>query len=381
MPTPTITVEFGKLTGTMTDVTAYVRSITITRGRSRELDKFNTGTASIAFNNRDRRFDPLNTTSSLYPNVKPRKDVRIRTGSTALYTGIIDDVNLDYDVSGDSVASFSCADGFALLAQKVLTAHTATSQFSGARIGAVLDRTEVAWGTARQLDTGAQVLQADVVSDNTDALSYLQLVEASEPGFFFINRGGTAQFEDRNSAAVVSAATFTDVAGSAIPYTNIQIQYGQENLYNRVQITRNGGTLQRSDNATSQTEYGISTLDQAGLLIDTDANAKTIADYLLGKYKDPEYRIEEITVELAALSAANQSTVLARELTDVVEVKFTPNKTGSQIVQYGQIIGIRHDIRPDSHRVSFSLAQTDGRVAFVLDSTTFGVLDEDVLGL
>lgn len=363
------------------DVTSYVKSISVTRGRSRLLDKFNTGTATITFKNQDRTFDPLNTSSSIYPDVRPRRDIRVTTNGTPIYTGIIDDVNLDYNVSGESVASFACVDGFALLSQRVVTAHTAVSQASGARIGAILDRAEVDWPSSlRQLDTGAQTLQADVIDADTDALSYLQLVESSEPGFFFINRGGTAQFEDRNSAAVVSAATFTDVAGSGIPYTSIQIQYGQEDLYNRVQITRAGGSLQRADDTTSQSEYGITTLDQTGLLIDTDANALSLANYLLGKYKNPEYRIESITVELAALSAANQAAVLARELTDVVTVKFTPNKTGTQIVQYGQVIGIQHDIRPDAHRVTFSLAQTDGRVAFVFDSAQYGVFDSSTLG-
>lgn len=363
------------------DVTSYVKSISVSRGRSRLLDKFNTGTAKITFKNQDRTFDPLNTSSTLYPDVRPRRDIRITSNGTPIYTGIIDDVNLDYNVSGESIASFACVDGFALLSQRVVTAHTATAQASGARIGAIMDRAEVDWpASLRQLDTGAQTLQADVIDADTDALSYLQLVESSEPGFFFINRGGTAQFEDRNAAAVVSAATFTDVAGSGIPYTSIQIQYGQEDLYNRVQITRAGGTLQRADDLTSQSEYGITTLDQTGLLINTDANALSLANYLLGKYKNPEYRIESISVELAALSAANQAAILARELTDVVTVKFTPNKTGTQIVQYGQIIGIQHDIRPDSHRVTFSLAQTDGRVAFVFDSTQFGVLDSSTLG-
>jgi len=363
------------------DITSYVKSVSTNRGRSRELDRTNTGTASITLKNQDRTFDPLNASSSIYPDVRPRRDIRVTSGGTPIYTGIIDDINLDYDVSGESVASFSCVDGFAVLARKQLTAFTATAQFSGERVGAVLSRSDVNWPvTLRALDTGAQMLQADAVTDGTDALAYLQLVESSEPGFFFINRGGTAQYEDRNSAAVVSSAVFTDVAGSGIPYTSIQIQYGSEDLYNRVQVTAAGGATQTANDADSQTSYGLLTLDQNGLLIDTDADALALANYLLGKYRQPEYRIESISVEMASLSAANQALVLARELTDVVTVKFTPNKTGSQIVQYGQVIGIQHDIGVDRHRVTFSLAQTDGRVAFVFDSAEYGVFDSSTLG-
>jgi len=49
-------------------------------------------------------------------------------------------------------------------------------------------------------------------------------------------------------------------------------------------------------------------------------------------------------------------------------------------VQYGQVIGIQHDIGVDRHRVTFSLAQTDGRVAFVFDSAEYGVFDSSTLG-
>jgi len=54
--TAIVTVYFN---GAPVDVTAFVRSVSIRRGRSRELDRFSTGTATVVFNNEDRRFDPL----------------------------------------------------------------------------------------------------------------------------------------------------------------------------------------------------------------------------------------------------------------------------------------------------------------------------------
>jgi hypothetical protein len=62
-----------------------------------------------------------------------------------------------------------------------LTPGTATAQFSGARVEAVLDMETVDWPTAdRDIDTGASELGADVFDGN--ALSYLQKVEQSEAG-------------------------------------------------------------------------------------------------------------------------------------------------------------------------------------------------------
>jgi hypothetical protein len=60
---------YGKLnTGTlgglvMVDVTTMVQSINITRGRNRELEQFNAGTANIVFYDPTRILDPLNSSS------------------------------------------------------------------------------------------------------------------------------------------------------------------------------------------------------------------------------------------------------------------------------------------------------------------------------
>jgi hypothetical protein len=408
VPTPTLTVELGldlsaqggpffklddsvqgvldgetfRLGGTLFyDVTDYVKNLSVSRGRSRELDKYQTGTCNLTFKNQDRRFDPSNTAGPYWPDIRPRREMRVSASGTPIFAGVVDDWSLSYDISGQSDAQASCVDGFALLAQRSIAAHTATAQLSGARIGAVLSRPEVNWpSTLRALDAGVQALQADEVADDTDALGYLQLVEQSEPGSFFISTGGTATFKDRNTAAVVGAVTFSDAGGSAIPYTSINVQFGTENLYNKINITRLNGDVQTANYAPSQSEYGITTLDQTGLLMDTDANALALANYLLGRYQEPELRFEDITVELAALSTAHQASVLGLELTNVTTVTFTPNQTGTAITQRCQIIGINHDARPDSHRVTLRLAATDGKVAFVLDSDAYGVLDTSTLG-
>jgi hypothetical protein len=71
---------------------------------------------------------------------------------------------------------------------------------------------------------------------------------------------------------------------------------------------------------------------------------------------------------------------LSKDLTDVIQVEFTPNKIGSPIVKLGQIIGIRHEIDLiGSHRVTFNLDTLDF-APFVLDDAVFGVLDDYGLG-
>ena len=80
-------------------------------------------------------------------------------------------------------------------------------------------------------------------------------------------------------------------------------------------------------------------------------------------------RFNAIAVELAALTATQQSVVLALELADIVTIQFQPSRVGDRVSKAVQIIGIRHQIRPKQHTVEFMLASTD-TVAFVFGSSS-----------
>jgi len=60
----------------MVDVTEMVQSISITRGRNRNTEAFNAGTAQVTFHDPDRQLDPLNASSPYYPYVEPRQPPR-----------------------------------------------------------------------------------------------------------------------------------------------------------------------------------------------------------------------------------------------------------------------------------------------------------------
>jgi hypothetical protein len=376
------------------DVTSRVTSATINRGLSRELDRFVTGSANLEFTNQDRAFDPFYTSSPYYPDVKPRRNVRVSTiagASTAVqFTGLIEDWNVDYSVGGDATANAACVDGFILFGGQQLSTHTATSQTTGARIAAVLNRSEVDWpSTLRDLDTGAQTLQADVVEQGREVLEYLQIVAASEPGLFFMSKDNEVTFRDRNRGASIGTVVFSD-AGTAIPYTDIQISYGTELLYNRVTVGPLGIEPQVATNTASQNEYGIQSLDLGGLLIQTGAagtaDAQALANYLVSKYAEPDLRFESISVQLAGLGTADQATVLGLELADIIRVEYRPSNIGTRIVKDVQVIGIRHAVQPDRHSVSFTLASTD-TAAFVFGAGTavadypFSIFDTSPFGL
>ena len=117
----------GTLGGvTMVDLTTLVESVNITRGRSRQLDQFNSGTATIAFDNSTQVLNPSNTSSPYYPFVLPRCPVQILANGAPIYTGLITDWNLDYDISNQDMIYASCADQFTVLANQSLNLLTIT---------------------------------------------------------------------------------------------------------------------------------------------------------------------------------------------------------------------------------------------------------------
>jgi hypothetical protein len=358
------------------DVSDKVLSVSVNRGKSRQLDKFTAGNSNITFINQDRAFDPLNASSPFFGQIIPRRTVRITTSGSAVFYGSIDDWNLNYDISGYSTAGAVVSDGFTYFAQQVLTAHTATSELTGARIGAVLDRPEINWPISlRSIDTGGMTLQADVVDDGTNALDYLQLVNFSEPGSLFMGADGSIIFRDRTEAPTSSGlVSFTD-DGTGIPFVDVQVVYGSELLYNFIQIERNNGGTATASDSDSQNSYNVVALVQSNLLMSTDAQAQELADYLLGKYSEPEYRFERLTVVLEDLTPAEQASVLSLEIGDISQIKFTPNQTGTQINKYASIIAIEHDIRPMSHRITYGFETLD-YASLVLDDLIFGLLDD-----
>ncbi len=362
------------------DVSEFVRNVSVRRGKSRQLDRFTAGVASVEFNNNSRAFDPENTASPFFGQIIPKRTIKVETGGSAVFYGVVDDWNLSYDLSGLSTTDADCVDGFTLLAQRALSAHTATSELSGARINAVLDRSEVNWpASLRDIDTGAQTLQADVVADGTNVLEYLQLVTDTEPGSIFIGADGFIVYKDRSVAPISTGlVTFSD-DGTGVEFSDVQVGYGSELLYNYVQVERNNGGTAIVFDTDSINSYGQQALILDNLLMNSDADALELANYLLSQYSEPEYRFETLTVKLEALSSGDQADVLGLEIGDVAEIKFTPNNVGSQIDKYASIIRIDHDIQTASHQITFGF-QTLDYASLVLDDLEFGLLDTGRLG-
>lgn len=369
------------------DLTSLVESVNITRGRSRQLDQFNAGTATISFNNSSRILDPLNTSSIYYPYVLPRCPVQILANGIPIYTGLITDWNLDYNIASNGDRMYaSCSDAFTVFANTTLVAHTVTAELTSTRINTVLDYTEVAYQGARSIGTGSSTLGASATSssfniaDGTNLLTYLQQVNTSEQGYLFMSADGTVTFKGRSSVLnPVSGATFT-YTGAGINYQTLLNQYGDELLYNYIVTQSPAGAQQITSDSTSIAQYQSQSLNITNLLNSTTTEVAGLGNYLLGKYKNPVLRFTNVSTQLAALSSANQAIALTLDLTSIATVvkNFT---TGTPSTESQTLIvsGVSHNITPGSHIVSYTFESTDGNQYMTLDDAIFGTLDNNLL--
>ena len=366
------------------DATEYVLAVGIQRGRGSQTEQFQPGTCRILADDRasGRLFDPANTASTWYEgdfDLAPRRAIKVLAGTAELFVGAITDLDITYEMPNLSFASIIAADGLYELSRTALTAFTPSSQLTSARVSAILDRPEVNFSTAlRDISTGVATCGTVAYTDNTNTLTALQSIAVAEDGRLFADRRNKITFDPRIDFTFSTAiASFGGTATNNIPILSIGVAYGQETLFNRVQIDVDGGTAaQVVSDATSQGKYGVQTLSFSSVPLDTLAAGSALAQNLLDKYKDPKIRFNEISTSLNACGSALWPTVLALDVGDVISVTKTYT-AGLPLTRTESVFieSVAHDITPSDHRIRFGLGQAQLLTAFILDQDALDDVD------
>mgnify|MGYP007071570422 CR=1 FL=1 len=178
----------------------------ITRGRRDYLVKsgegfahHQVGRASITLMNTDGRYDPYNTSSPLYPNVEPGKNIYIwlQNGSTGSqydrFTGIIEDI---VPIEDNTKVIIKAIDGWRYLLDNNISIPVKTNYRTDQAIQDILDAIGWPWGS--DLDVGDDTLDYWWESDRSAAAAINDLVD-SEFGSINIEADGTLRFRKRTS--------------------------------------------------------------------------------------------------------------------------------------------------------------------------------------
>jgi hypothetical protein len=321
------------------------------------------------------RYPQVAFPSPFAPSIIPRKGIDISIAGNPVFSGQVEDWDLQYSMGGDSITSAKSADGFALLAQRAFSASFAGA--TGLSGSVIYNSASIAgWPLGRlAVDDGAATIGAHTVAADTNVLNYLQEVAGSEPGLLFIGKDGSLTFRDRTASQILTGTVFTD-DGNGIGFQSIEIDYGTELLYTAVEVEWTGGKV-TAENTVSTEDYGRTSLTVKTLL-STQQQAEDLAEFLVLRYGEPQLRILGLTVEMNGLSSVQQAAMLALELGDGVSIRFTPNGIGDPLERIVVVDSIEHRISPGAHTVALNFSQTI--ISLVLDDLDLGLLDENTLG-
>lgn len=348
-------------------------------------DQFQASEATFRLVDPNGDWNPTNTASPYYGYLTPLRKIRFSAtyGGSGyfLFSGYITSYNYSYPKDQEiGYVDLVCVDAFRLLNLAGITtvASATAGQDTGTRINKILD--EVSFPTSlRSIETGLTTVQADPATLRT-ALAAIKNAEFSEQGAFYFDGSGTATFKNRQSVQEAAGATPTVFAndGSGISYFNLLPVFDDKLIINEANITRIGGTAQSATNAASIAKYFPHSVNYDNLIVQTDAEALNIAKTYVATRAETTLRVDAITLDLTTPDyAAGILAALDFDYFSNVRVK-NVGQDGSTIDKTLQVVGIAHEVTPNSWKTTFTLSEPLVE-AFIIGSSTQGIIGTSVM--
>ena len=380
------------------DVMADCTQVNVRRGRRDVGDQFSAGTMTFTIRDVDGIFNPFDDNSPYYdtpqskPGLAPMRKVQLIRYDLGgdpeyLFSGYV--VNYDYNfaLGGLDTVTVYCADQFYLLSQTYMNELNVSAELSGARITTVLNLPEVDFpALQRNIATGTVNLGHDsnyTVPAGTNVLQYItQINETAEFGRVFMSRDGTLTFQERIGTTLsASVADFHD-DGTEIKYDGLGISFEANEVINRSVVTGLDGKTATATNAGSIATYFIQTNSILNSLLHEQTAIDTAASYLLNP--QPEPRFTSVETKFLMLTDVQKDTLATVEIGDTINIEktFQSGAGTTELAQDLSVEGIEHYLDYSTgHRVLYSTSPTVIVYELILDSLTYGTLDQfNVLG-
>lgn len=381
-----------------TDLSDRIRRANIHQGRSRLLAQTETGRATVLMDNLDRGLDP-----TLHPEVKPGAHLEIKatkgTQTFNLFRGFVRSWGQEWPEKKDAVVPVTAEDAFSLLARYELQDEAIASMASGAHLEAVLDlygwpasgsippgttwwrlgnATDGKLGTttflgeqARFFDTGQSTIMATTLTGNL-LTHLLNVAEKTEQGTLYVGPSGDLVFKERPSPFDPSIGTWGD-EGSELRYTDLSMDYDDDELYNDIRVTRRGDVAPVTA-SNIPANVAPRTLPLTDVLFSTVGAAQALATELLTRYQAAVLHPMEMVMRPPYDSPLWAAT-LGVELGSRLTVRRRPPGGGAMVELDCLVLGVTHDITPSFWEISWDLAPAEPLLdAWYLGHTGFSEL-------
>lgn len=180
------------------------------------------------------------------------------------------------------------------------------------------------------------------------------------------NDDNSVHVTERDGAIQGNPTWVNSVGASKV--RDIELEMSDAIVYNDVRVTRSGGTEQVASDGMSQQDYGYRSLEKTGLLMTTDAEALSMAQYVLGQHKDAHLRVLSLTIDPEADPADLWPKVLGFDLGTKIQVTLAD----AAIDEPYFIEGIEHRFGPMFWETKWWLSRADPFEYWVLGTSKLG---------
>ena len=229
----------GDFTDTYEDITADVKTISFSRGKSSELGKAEVGQLSIILNNATAKYTP-GAGGVISALLLPKRPIKVSfTGGWDLFYGFIEEI-IPHPHLTEQDCIITAVDGLDFLSRHDMATALYKNALTGTIHGYILD--DAGWSaTMRTLDAGQNTVPYWYGHDVKTRYAQEE-IDNNEQGFSYINGAGYFCFEDRHHRSTethqTSRFTFDDTM------VNITYSLNPRNIYNIIKVIITPWTLQ-----------------------------------------------------------------------------------------------------------------------------------------
>ena len=189
-----------------------------------------------------------------------------------------------------------------------------TTETTGSRIANLA--THPLWSTSA-IGTGSYTVAPRMQVGQTKLDEILETVKAEQPfGLFWFDGQGRPAYRGADADTTVQAV-FGDTGGD-IRYSDITLAYDDQ-LFNTVTASRDGGTGQTRTDSASVTAYGVRGYSADNLILSNDGDVALVAAGIQEHFSQPQFRV--ITITLNGATQAARAQILNRDIGDTIRVR------------------------------------------------------------
>ena len=398
-----------------------VLGASVSYGKRGDALTYSGGTMVLELDNTDSKYTPdaggtysnarfLGVEVQLYADVTGAGAPTWTHGPPAAFTGVVADIQYTFNDTYDATVTVTVVDALTMLGtlafQSGLSVSSGTAE---AELDAVLT---AATSISAQIDQNAVVNPSGDAGDTLQAVSsytgtagaLLTTIEHSNGGDVYVRHGlpvdGTTPynsitFRSRGQAPISDAVTGVNeltalnlwdarlaTSGTEPHYfQTVDFASGTTSSYSQAAFTSVGGTEQTA--SANIAAFGARNISRSGLLCTTDAETLNIAESFLSQYGTdgaPPLNVRNIGMQPIVEGDNDGWQLVKYSVGDSCTLSLRPEGSTATLEFEGVVSGIGWQITPNSSKLSVQLEDGVQTVSFILDSATFGVLDQNRLG-